>query len=340
MQTAGTVHAPAAGKRPRGRPRKTLDERDDGNRRRALLVGAARLFRRKGFDATSTRDIAAAAGMQSGSPFYHFKTKQALLFAVMEEGMRSALERQRQLLAEIADADPGEQLRRLVHNHFDVLVGSGSDFYPVMLYEARSITPRQRAQLADMRSEYEGVWDPVLRRLHDSGRLHADVKLARLLIVAENREVVDCVLWPHLAPENLHQARLVVARHAAQFHAVNRLRQPPPTLGEDPRRVRVVARDHRRGVRLQRIDVVAGERIRAGDIQDVEWPAAPKGEMDFVMEGAMIGGFALAAAPAQYRVTGVKTFQVGPSGIVYEKDLGEDTLKVFETMDRYNPDKS
>ena len=69
-------------------------------------------------------------------------------------------------------------------------------------------------------------------------------------------------------------------------------------------------------------------------------PAAPKGEMDFVMEGAMIGGFALAAAPAQYRVTGVKTFQVGPSGIVYEKDLGADTLKVFETMDRYNPDKT
>ena len=69
-------------------------------------------------------------------------------------------------------------------------------------------------------------------------------------------------------------------------------------------------------------------------------PAAPKGEMDFVMEGAMIGGFALTAAPAQYRVTGVKTFQVGPSGIVYEKDLGPDTLKVFETMDRYNPDKT
>ena len=69
-------------------------------------------------------------------------------------------------------------------------------------------------------------------------------------------------------------------------------------------------------------------------------PAAPKGEMDFVMNGAMIGGFALAAAPAQYRVTGVKTFQVGPSGIVYEKDLGSDTLKAFETMDRYNPDKT
>jgi hypothetical protein len=69
-------------------------------------------------------------------------------------------------------------------------------------------------------------------------------------------------------------------------------------------------------------------------------PAAPMGQMDFVVEGAMIGGFALAAAPAQYRVTGVKTFLVGPNGVVYEKNLGPDTLKVFETMDRYNPDKT
>ena len=69
-------------------------------------------------------------------------------------------------------------------------------------------------------------------------------------------------------------------------------------------------------------------------------PDAPMGEMDFVVGGAMIGGFALAAAPAEYRVTGVKTFIVGPDGIVYEKDLGPDTLKAFQSMDRYNPDKT
>ena len=69
-------------------------------------------------------------------------------------------------------------------------------------------------------------------------------------------------------------------------------------------------------------------------------PAALMGEMDFVVEGAMIGGFALAAAPAQHRVTGVKTFMIGPSGVVYEKDLGPDTLKTFEAMDKFNPDKT
>ena len=69
-------------------------------------------------------------------------------------------------------------------------------------------------------------------------------------------------------------------------------------------------------------------------------PAAPLGQMDFVIKGAMIGGFALAAAPAQYRVTGVQTFIVGPSGVVYQKDLGPDTLKTFESLDRFNPDKT
>jgi Protein of unknown function (DUF2950) len=69
-------------------------------------------------------------------------------------------------------------------------------------------------------------------------------------------------------------------------------------------------------------------------------PAAPLGQMDFVVDGAMIGGFALVAAPAQYRVTGVKTFIVGANGIVYEKDLGANTLKSFQEMERYNPDKT
>jgi hypothetical protein len=69
-------------------------------------------------------------------------------------------------------------------------------------------------------------------------------------------------------------------------------------------------------------------------------PAAPLGQMDFLVNGAMIGGFALVAAPAQYRVTGVKTFIVSHTGIVYEKDLGTDTLEVFGKMDRFNPDKS
>ena len=189
-----TDESPGAPRRARGRPRKTADERDDGNRRLALITGAAKLFRRQGFDATSTRDIAAAVGMQSGSPFYHFESKGALLYAVMEEGMRSAIAHQQRALDAacarndvLAKEDQSAQsandvMAILVRNHFDILLGPGSDFIPVMLYESRSITASQRAVLATLQSEYEAVWVPVLDALHASGQLKADVKLARLLI--------------------------------------------------------------------------------------------------------------------------------------------------------------
>jgi len=67
-------------------------------------------------------------------------------------------------------------------------------------------------------------------------------------------------------------------------------------------------------------------------------PAAPMGEMDFMVKGVMIGGFALVAAPADHAVTGVMTFIVGHDGVVYQKDLGPKTLDQFRAMDRYNPD--
>jgi Protein of unknown function (DUF2950) len=69
-------------------------------------------------------------------------------------------------------------------------------------------------------------------------------------------------------------------------------------------------------------------------------PAAPHGQMDYVIKGAMIGGFALAAAPAEYGVTGVKTFIVSQDGVVYEKDLGPNTLQAFSKMERFNPEKT
>jgi len=174
--------APAAppAKRPRGRPRKTAGERDEGNRRPALIRAAARLFRRKGFAATTTRDIAAAAGMQSGSPFYHFKSKASLLAAVMEEGMRAALARQ--ALALPGNADPASALRRLIRSHFDTLHAPGADFVPVMLYEWRSLNARQRTAIASLQREYEAAWVGPLEALAANGRLRAPVPIARLLI--------------------------------------------------------------------------------------------------------------------------------------------------------------
>jgi AcrR family transcriptional regulator len=176
---------PAPPQRARGRPRQTAEQRDDSQRRHELLAAAARLFRDKGFDATSTRDIAAAVGMRSGSPFYHFKSKDALLFAVMAAGMHTALARQSQALlgAAAASEHSPQRLRRLIRAHFDTLHGPGNDFVPVMLYELRALSPEQRTALDQLQLDYEAAWTPVLQALHDAGQLRTPVKLARLLML-------------------------------------------------------------------------------------------------------------------------------------------------------------
>jgi hypothetical protein len=69
-------------------------------------------------------------------------------------------------------------------------------------------------------------------------------------------------------------------------------------------------------------------------------PDAPLGQMNFVVKGLMIGGFALVAAPAEYGVTGVQTFIVSDDGVVYQKDFGPKTIDVFTKMELFNPDDS
>lgn len=181
-RTAATPPAPSP--RRRGRPPKSQADPDEGNRRRPLIEAAARLFRAKGFDGTSTRDIAAAAGMRSGSPFYHFDSKNALLYVVVQEGMAFAAQSQKDALARLPEgASPREQLRSLVRQHFEVLHGPHADFIPVMLYEWRSLSGAQRQDIAAIKDAYEACWTPVLEALHRQGALRADPSTARLFIL-------------------------------------------------------------------------------------------------------------------------------------------------------------
>jgi hypothetical protein len=69
-------------------------------------------------------------------------------------------------------------------------------------------------------------------------------------------------------------------------------------------------------------------------------PDAPNGAINYVIEGVMIGGFALVAVPVEYRVTGVKTFIISYEGVVYQKDLGPNSLEIVKKMALYNPDKT
>jgi hypothetical protein len=67
---------------------------------------------------------------------------------------------------------------------------------------------------------------------------------------------------------------------------------------------------------------------------------APRGAYDYVVNGRMIGGFAMVAYPAQYGSSGIKTFIVNQDGVVYEKDLGKNTEPVAQEMKKFDPDSS
>ncbi len=67
---------------------------------------------------------------------------------------------------------------------------------------------------------------------------------------------------------------------------------------------------------------------------------APGGEADYVVNGKMTGGFALVAYPAIYGVSGIMTFMVNQTGIVYEKNLGPETEEVAKAIAKYDPDKT
>ena len=155
---------------------------NESNRREELLRVSAKLFREKGFEGTTIRDIAGAVGMQSGSPFYHFANKHELLMAVMEEGLRLGLDRTRAVLDE-AGLGPVERFRRLVRTHYGILHDTGSDFIPVMLYDWRSLPPQYKRRIIELKDRYDAIWQRTLDELHAAGALRAEPRLARLMIL-------------------------------------------------------------------------------------------------------------------------------------------------------------
>ncbi|HUK03751.1 MAG TPA: TetR/AcrR family transcriptional regulator [Burkholderiales bacterium] len=160
---------------------KKLKRRQEDNRRGALLRVCARLFREKGFDGTSIRDISAAAGMHSGSPFYHFPSKQAMLLAVMEQGLAEGLRRSEAVLA--LKIPPREKFRRLVRSHLGTIHDKGHDFIPVLLYDWRSLTPANRRRVIALRDRYDALWERMIGELARAGLVDGDPQVARLLVL-------------------------------------------------------------------------------------------------------------------------------------------------------------
>jgi AcrR family transcriptional regulator len=164
--------------RPRGRPRASPD--DEAGRRRQLLRASARLFREKGYDGTSVRDIAQATGLQSGSWVYHFPTKQDILVAVMEEGLNDALARIEAIAGR--ELPPRRKFAALVRAHLDTILAPGQDFIPVVLYEWRSLAPAALPRVTAPLRRYEAIWKKVIGELQRRGEWPGRTRIDALLL--------------------------------------------------------------------------------------------------------------------------------------------------------------
>src|SRR3954463_5045056 len=154
---------------------------NESNRRDELLRVSAKLFREKGFDGTSIRDISNAAGMHPGSPFYHFKTKQDILVAVMEQGLAEGLRRTENVMA--LNLPPEQKLQGLIRAQLGTILEEGSDFIPVLLYDWRSLTATNRRRIVALKDRYDALWQQVIDDLQGEGHTPGDAQLMRLLIL-------------------------------------------------------------------------------------------------------------------------------------------------------------
>lgn len=145
---------------------------DPESARGKLLQTAAHLFRSKGYERTTVRDLASAVGIQSGSIFHHFKSKDEILKAVMEETilyntalMRAALDEAR---------GPRERVLGLIRCELQSIMGGTGEAMGVLVYEWRSLSEESQAYILSLRDSYEQIWLDVLGEARAAGFFKAD----------------------------------------------------------------------------------------------------------------------------------------------------------------------
>ena len=138
------------------------------NRRAQLLDAAARLFRERGFHATSMRDIAKAVGMLSGSIYYHFASKEEMLFAVYQEGKRRVAEAVDAAVA--GESGPWQRLEAACAAHLRALIAH-RDYTQVMIQTLPHEAGPAESRIRDLRRDYEQRF----RRLIDDLTLPPDI---------------------------------------------------------------------------------------------------------------------------------------------------------------------
>ena len=150
---------------------------DPDSARGKLLQTAAHLFRNKGFERTTVRDLASAVGIQSGSIFHHFKSKDEILRAVMEETIRYNTALMRAALAEAGSVR--ERVLALIRCELQSIMGGTGEAMAVLVYEWRSLSEQGQRQVLALRDIYEDLWLEVLGQAKEAGYIRGDVFITR-----------------------------------------------------------------------------------------------------------------------------------------------------------------
>jgi AcrR family transcriptional regulator len=146
-----------------------------------ILVAAADLFRRKGYAEATTRELGNAVGIRGASVYYHYKTKEDILYGLCQESLRRLTAR----VAPLADlGDSVEDLRAVIQAHV-VTILHDRDMHTTMLVEMRSLSPERRQHVIERRDAYEGLIRGVIARAQAAGGLRGDLsprELTRALL--------------------------------------------------------------------------------------------------------------------------------------------------------------
>jgi AcrR family transcriptional regulator len=170
---------PPKDRKPRAAPEiSQVPQKNESVRKHELRVAAAKLFLKVGYDRATVRDIAKKVGLQSGSIFYHFKTKEDILVDVMSEGLRQFAEAVNQPLRDASS--PLEKLRGLFLGHLKALLNPDNSEIAVVLSEWRQLSPRSRRLVVKLRDEVDDVWNEVLREAAAQGLVQGDLRILRL----------------------------------------------------------------------------------------------------------------------------------------------------------------
>jgi AcrR family transcriptional regulator len=143
-----------------------------------VLDEAARLFRTRGFDGTSVRDIARAVGMLPGSLYCHFQTKEALLVAVYVKGVQQITEAVRCAIER--HEDPWDRLEAACIAHLDAILRD-DDYAQVVVRVRPADVPVVDRSLAELRNQYEALFTGLIRDLPLSR--NTDRRVLRLMLM-------------------------------------------------------------------------------------------------------------------------------------------------------------